>query len=130
MKSTIWKQSLAAVAIAASLVVPGGDGAEAQTVVRAGAARTSVHASNVRVNRNVNVSRSVNVHYDRWGHPLAAAAAVTATAVAIGTVVSALPSRCSTLSVGAVTYQDCGGVYYQPVYQGNSVQYVVVNAPQ
>jgi hypothetical protein len=116
------------------------DGSELQAQARGASrarARTSVHASNTNVNvgRNVNVDRNVNVnvhndyHYDRWGHPIARAAAVTATAVALGTVVASLPPKCDVLVVGGVTYQSCGGVYYQPVYQGTTVQYVVVNHP-
>jgi hypothetical protein len=98
--------------------------------------------ANVNVNRNVNVNQNVNVHgggyrggyyggYNGWGHPIATAAAVTATAVAVGTVASTLPpSGCSAISVGGVSYQRCGPNYYQPVYQGGGVQYVVVNPPQ
>jgi len=95
---------------------------------------------NVNVNQNVNVNRNVNVHgggyyggpccgYDRWGHPVATAVAVTATAVAVGTIVASLPPQCTATVVGNVTYQNCGGTYYQPIYQGNTVQYVVVNRP-
>jgi hypothetical protein len=106
-----------------------------------GHARASVHGANVnrsvKVNRNVNVnhdvhvSHNVNVHqsYDRWGHPVAAAAAVTAAAVAVGTVVAALPPKCSVIVLNGVTLQQCGSNYYQPVYQGSAVQYVVVKAP-
>ena len=94
--------------------------------------------TNVNRNTNVNVNRNVDVHggygyggYDRWGHPIATAAAVTATAVAVGTMASALPpSGCSAVSVGGIGYQRCGPNYYQPVYQGSSVQYVVVAPPQ
>jgi len=98
-------------------------------------ARGSVHSSNVNVNRNTNVNRNVNVNvnnnvgYDRWGHPIARAAAFTATAVAVGTIVASLPPQCSAVVMGNVTYQNCGGTYYQPVYHTNTVQYVVVNHP-
>jgi hypothetical protein len=84
---------------------------------------------NVNVNSNVNVNRNVSVNsgYDRWGHPVAAAA----TAVAVGTAVASLPaSGCSGVAVGGVSYQRCGPSYYQPVYQGGGVTYVVVNPPQ
>jgi hypothetical protein len=124
MKSRGRNHAIAFVAAAAVGLV-GSAHVQAQALARANGARTSVHATNVTVNRNVNVYHQ-DVHYDRWGHPLAAAAAVTA----IGTVVSALPARCSAVVLGAVTYQSCGGVYYQPVYQGSGVQYVVVNAPR
>jgi hypothetical protein len=102
-------------------------------------ARGSVHSSNTNVNRNVNVNNNVNVNrnvnvnnnvgYDRWGHPVARAAAFTATAIAVGTVVASLPPHCSSIVTGSVTYQNCGGTYYQPVYHTNTVQYVVVDHP-
>jgi len=99
------------------------------------------YSANVNRNSNVNVNRNVdvNVHngygygggYDRWGHPIAAAAAVTATAVAVGTIASTLPSSgCSGVSIGGIAYQHCGATYYQPIYQGGGVQYQVVSPPQ
>jgi hypothetical protein len=97
---------------------------------------TNIHETNVNANRNVDVTvnRDVDVHgygyrYDSWGHPVAGAAAVTATAVAVGTMVAALPSGCSAVNVGGVGYQRCGATYYQPVYEGTTVHYVVVNPP-
>ncbi len=97
---------------------------------------------NVNVNQNVNVNRNVNVN-DRgyyggggcyncngWGHPVAAAVAVTATAVAVGTIASSLPSSgCSAVAVGGVAYQKCGPNYYQPTVQNGATTYVVVNPP-
>lgn len=96
--------------------------------------------TNVNRNDNVNVNRNVNVDvhggygygggYNRWGHPVAAAVAVTATAVAVGTMAASLPSSgCSGVSVGGVAYQHCGPNYYQPVYQGGVVQYQAVAPP-
>ncbi len=95
---------------------------------------------NVNVNQNVNVNRNVDVHggyyggggyhYDSWGHPVAAAVAVTATAVAVGTMAASLPSSgCSGVSIGGIGYQHCGPNYYQPVVQGGTTQYVVVAPP-
>ena len=92
-------------------------------------ARSSVHTTNVNRNVNVNVHGGYGYGYDRWGHPVARAAAATATAVAVGTMVASLPPRCTVTVVGAVSYQNCGGVYYQPVYHGSTVQYIVVNQP-
>lgn len=97
--------------------------AQAQRVVHS--TRTQVHST--QVNRNVNVH--VDAHYDRWGHPVARAAAVTATAVAVGTIVASLPPKCTAVVTPNVTYQNCGGVYYKPVYQGTTIQYIVVNQP-
>jgi hypothetical protein len=134
------------------LVASSAPAGAADRVVYGGAARTSVHNSNVNTNvnanrnvnvnanrnvnvnanRNVNVNanRNVNVNvnngYDRWGHPVARVAG----AVAVGTAVAALPATgCSGIAVGGVSYQRCGADYYQPVYSGSSVTYVVVNPP-
>jgi hypothetical protein len=103
-------------------------------------ARTGVANRNVDANRNanenVNVNRNVDVNgggccYDRWGHPVAAAVAVTTTAVAVGTIATSLPpSGCSAITVDGVAYQKCGPNYYQPQYQAGTTQYVVVNPPQ
>jgi hypothetical protein len=43
---------------------------------------------------------------------------------------SAQKASCSAVSVNGVTFQQCGSTWYQPSYQGGSVTYVVVNAPQ
>ena len=96
---------------------------------------------NVNVNRNINVDRDidVNVHggYGCCGccyHPVATAAAVTATAVVtaavVGSIVHTLPPSCTAIMVGGLTYQQCGSTWYQPQFAGTSVTYVVVNAPR
>ena len=58
------------------------------------------------------------------------AAAATATAIAIGTQVATLPPACSNITVNGRMYYQCGGTYYQPVYDGPDVVYVVVQSPQ
>jgi hypothetical protein len=102
----------------------------------------NVSASSVNrtanVNRNVNIDRDVdvNVHrdyYEGWDdhwHPVAAAAAVTAAAVAVGSLVRTLPPSCSTVVVNGVSYSQCGSTWYLPQYSGTTVQYVVVNPPR
>ena len=116
---------------------------EAQARRGGSQARASAHGSNmnrntnVNRNANVNVNRDVDVHvhgsygygYDRWGHPIAATAAVVGTALALGTIVASLPPQCFATVVGNVTYQHCGNTFYQPVYSGTAVQYVVVAPP-
>ena len=96
--------------------------------------RTNV---NRNVNRNVNVHRDINVDVDRHYHghhhhvgtAVGIAAAATVTAVAIGSIVHSLPPSCSAMVVNGMTYQQCGGTWYQPQYVGTQVSYVVVNAP-
>jgi hypothetical protein len=84
--------------------------------------------------RDVYVRRDVDIDVDyRHYHPVATAvgvaAAATVTAAAIGTIVHSLPPACSAVIVNGLTYQNCGGVWYQPQYAGPQVTYVVVNPP-
>lgn len=88
------------------------------------------------INTNVNVNRNVNVNdeADNNWHPVATAAAVTATAAvtaaAIGSITRSIPPSCVPVVVNGVTYQQCGTTWYQPQYAGTAVQYVVVAAPR
>jgi hypothetical protein len=134
---------------AAAYVRAGGARVDRPANVQAARSNVNVHHNvnanrNVNVNQNVNVNRNVNVNEhgyygggyggcyncNGWGHPVAAAVAVTATAVAIGTLASSLPSSgCTSVAVGGVAYQKCGPNYYQPTVQNGATQYVVVNPP-
>jgi hypothetical protein len=95
--------------------------------------------ANRNVNVNVNVDRDVHVHGGYYGggccyHPAATAAAVTATAMVtaavIGSVVHTLPPSCTVVMVNGLTYQNCGGTWYQPQFVGTTTTYVVVTAPR
>ena len=92
------------------------------------------------MNRNVNVN--VNNDYHGGGgyygggccyHPVATAAAITATAMVtaavIGSVVNSVPPSCSSVIVNGLAYQQCGSTWYQPQFSGGSQTYVVVGAP-
>ncbi|MDK3023425.1 hypothetical protein QO239_12550 [Cupriavidus taiwanensis] len=100
----------------------------------------STSVNSVQANRNVNVNsnRNVNVNveggcchggWDNDYHPIATAAAVTATvavtSAVVGSMVRSVPPNCVPVNYGGMVYQQCGGTWYQP--QG--AQYVVVNAP-
>lgn len=99
-----------------------------------------VNTGNIRVGNNVNV----NVDGDNgWGwdddrHPVAAgvafgtAAAVTSavvTSAVVGSRYYALPGGCAPYPYSGFTYYSCGGVYYAPRYEGDTVVYVVVDRP-
>ena len=91
--------------------------------------------SNVNVNRNINMHRDIDIDVDRHYHgyhPVAraagVAAAATVTAAVVGSIVYSLPPACSAVVVNGLTYQQCGGTWYQPQYVGTQVSYVVVNA--
>lgn len=49
----------------------------------------------------------------------------TARRVSAGTRVTVLPSGCTKVIKRGVAYYHCGGVYYRPYYEGNTVVYVV-----
>jgi hypothetical protein len=92
----------------------------------------------VNVNQNVNVNRNINVNggggyygpsYNRGPSFAGAVAATVVTAAVIGSVTRTLPPSCAPMYVNGLTYQNCGGTYYQPQYQGSNVNYVVVNQP-
>ena len=51
----------------------------------------------------------------------------TARRVTAGTRVRTLPTGCTTVVTRGVKYHRCGGVYYRPYYEGNTVVYVVEN---
>ena len=51
----------------------------------------------------------------------------TARRVAAGTRVRTLPAGCTTVITRDVKYYSCGGVYYRPYYEGNTVVYVIEN---
>ena len=127
------------IAAAPSLAQRRGGGGGGGNVSR-GSAQTSVNRNNdfnsnrntnvnanVNRNTNVNVNRDVNVNVHGGGccyHPVATAAAVTATAAVtaavVGSVVNTLPPSCSAVMVGGVAYQQCGSTWYQPRFAGTS----------
>jgi hypothetical protein len=83
----------------------------------------------VNVNRNVDVDVNHRGGYHPVGTAVAVGAAVAVTAVVVGSIVNTLPPSCVPYVYAGMTYQQCGGTYYQPQYAGSSVTYVVVNPP-
>jgi hypothetical protein len=117
-----------------------GSGGGGSRNVHASNSRADVRTNNVRSTsvNNVNVNRNVNVDVDRHGccggwdndyHPVATAAAVTATvavtSAVVGSMVRTVPAGCVPVNYGGVVYQQCGSTWYQP--QGT--QFVVINPP-
>jgi hypothetical protein len=94
----------------------------------------STSVNNVNVNRNVNVDIDnnrgcCNNGWDNDYHPIATAAAVTATVAVtsaiVGSIVRTVPAGCVPVNYGGYIYQQCGSTWYQP--QGT--QYIVINPP-
>ena len=51
--------------------------------------------------------------------------------IVIGAIVSAIPeNECSDIDIDGKLYKECDGVLFQPVYQGDSVSYEVVEFDQ
>lgn len=94
---------------------------------------TSVNNVNVKKNTNVNVNVDNDHRHGGWDndyHPIATAAAVTATvavtSAVIGSIVRTVPPNCVPVNYNGMIYQQCGSTWYQPQYVGPQVQYVVV----
>ena len=51
------------------------------------------------------------------------------TAAAIGSAYYSLPYGCSPYHWGGYGYYSCGGAYYQPQYEGDTVVYVQIEDP-
>jgi hypothetical protein len=117
----------------------GGGGAQN---VQANNSRADVRTNDVRSTsvNNVNVNKNVNVNVENHGgccnngwdndyHPVATAAAVTATVAVtsaiVGSMVRTVPAGCVPVNYAGMVYQQCGSAWYQP--QGG--QYVVINPP-
>ena len=91
---------------------------------------TSVNnVNNVNVNKNVNVNVEkqrgcCNNGWDNDYHPVATAAAVTATvavtSAVVGSMVRTVPAGCVPVNYGGMVYQQCGSTWYQP--QGGAVR--------
>ncbi len=152
MKTSIsngFRTSLVVLALAGLVAAPmaeaGPRGGGAKHNKQVNNSRSDVRTNNVRStsvnNTNVNVNKNVNVNVDNnrggccnhgWDndyHPIATAAAVTATvavtSAVIGSMVRTVPAGCVPVNYGGMIYQQCGSTWYQP--QGP--QYVVVYPP-
>ena len=85
------------------------------------------------MNRDVNRDIDRDVDFDNdWDADgfWAGAAVAGATAAVVGSIAYSLPSACSNVVIGGLTYQDCDGVWYAPQYSGTDVVYVVIDDPR
>jgi hypothetical protein len=64
-----------------------------------------------------------------WGAAAAGFVAGAWAGAVIGSTVYALPPSCPLTVVGGVTYNYCGGTWYQPQFQGTETTYIVVESP-
>jgi hypothetical protein len=68
-----------------------------------------------------------------WGgwvdHPFLAGAAFAWSAALIGSMFYALPAGCPPYYWGGYGYYHCGGAFYEPRYEGDTIVYVTVPDP-
>lgn len=140
---------VAALVLGAGLIVPGSALAgppmrgQAQMSIRGGGHGGGGHGGgggghNTNVNVNVNNHGGGGGHHDDYHHDdhhhniLGDVVVGTITGLAIGAIVTAasMPPACSDVVIGGVVYRQCGSTWYQPYYQGTTVQYIVVNPPR
>jgi len=97
--------------------------------------RGNFSGNNNRINTgDVNINNGSGNGWGGWvDHPVAAGvvtgAVVGATAAAVGSTYYDVPAGCPPYSSGGYTYYSCGGAYYQPQYQGDTVVYTTVPQP-
>lgn len=90
--------------------------------------------NNIGNGNNINIDNDWGGGWDGyhdypWGAGLAIGAAAAVTAAAIGSTYYALPYGCPPYPYGGYTYYSCGGAWYQPQYEGDTVVYVTVPDP-
>ena len=91
----------------------------------------------INIDNDIDIDNDWDGDWDGWGgwydHPIAAGVAIGAvagmTAAAFGTAYYALPGGCSPYPYYTYTYYSCGGAWYQPQYEGDTVVYVTVPDP-
>jgi len=129
----------------ASSAQRGGGGANRQVRASSGSSIQSASRGNSNVNRSGNRVNTGNINtgdvninvdggccnggYGSGYHPVARGAAIATTAAVMGSYYSSLPSGCVTVMRVGINYSRCGSVWYQPVYSGANVQYMVVSQP-
>jgi hypothetical protein len=127
-------------------VAGNGNGNSNSGAIGSGNGNTGVVGSGNVNNGNVAVGNDVDVNVGNtgwaggyYGYPagsgaayatgVAVGTATTATAAAVGSYYSTLPTGCSSYVLNGYGYYACGGTWYQQRYQGGSVTYVVVADP-
>lgn len=130
----------------------GGRASASQLPSKGGGNRNNVNGGNNNIsggntnisrgNTNINTGNVNNIHVDNdlpgyggWhDYPIArgvaVGTAVAVTAAAIGASYYALPPACAPYPWHSYTYYHCGGVYYKPQYQGDTIVYITVAKPQ
>ncbi len=57
-------------------------------------------------------------------------AGAAAGAAAVGSWIYSLPPDCTSISIGGITYEQCGSAWYRPHYTGVHIAYESVAAPR
>lgn len=89
----------------------------------------------INIDQDIDIDNDWDGDWDGWGdYPIGAGWAIGmtaawATAAAYGSAYYALPPNCGPYPYASYTYYNCGGAYYQPQYEGDTVVYVSVPDP-
>jgi len=98
-------------------------GAPLTPVSAAGVARRTTHRAVVATSSATAASSASQPQ--QQAAPAPAPAPAPTGAPPAGTVVTALPSGCTSTVIDGANLFNCGGVFYQPMYQSNNLVYVV-----
>jgi hypothetical protein len=88
----------------------------------------NINTGNINVDVDHNYGYGGGAYY-RPGYGAGVVAGAAVGAAVAGSYYRALPAGCVSTYRATLTYYQCGSVWYQPVYSGTTVQYVVVTAP-
>ena len=92
---------------------------------QAAAAQQQAAAATAEAEAAKQQAAAAQAEAEAYKQQAAAAQAAAATgALPIGTVVTALPAGCTTMTSGGVEYNKCGNDYYRAAFQGSQLVYV------
>jgi ATPase subunit of ABC transporter with duplicated ATPase domains len=114
-------------AAAAGAATASADQQAAAAQQQAAAAQQQAATANAEAEAAKQQAAASQAEAEAYKQQVAAAQAAAAPAggpLPLGTVVTALPAGCTTMSSGGVEYQSCGGNYYRAAFQGSQLVYV------
>jgi hypothetical protein len=101
------------------------------TPLRRTTRRTARRTSRRTVHRHSGFYRGGGYYHRGVYHPVATWSLVTLSALAVGSIISSssMSSSCMSQVVNGITYKNCDGTYFEPYYDGDSLEYKVVASP-
>lgn len=83
------------------------------------------------VHRHSGFYRGGGYYHGGAYHPVARWSLVALSALAVGSIISSssMDSSCTSVVTNGITYKKCEGTYFEPFYDGDSLEYKVVASP-